>query len=84
MNGITKETFHAADEKTRSDILFDLLKNTYSDIQKVKAALEKHPLNCDERFKKLESNRIKDTGIAAGMGFFGGFSAILAKISFFK
>ena len=83
MNGITKQTFQAADEKTRLDILFDLLENTYIDIQKIKVSLQKHPTNCEERFKKIEKGRANDTAVSAGSGFVGGFVAIVAKFLVF-
>ena len=38
----------------------------------------------DDKVCKLQKRKNKDTVISAGMGFVGGFSAILAKFAFWK
>ena len=82
MNGITKQTFQDADEKTRFGILFDYQICMSGDIKKIKELLEKHPPGCEERFKKLENRKLKDTVISGGLGFIGGFTAMAAKLKF--
>ncbi len=51
MNGISKETFEAANEKTKLSILFDYQKGTHSNIESILSLLQKHPLDCEKRFK---------------------------------
>lgn len=82
MNGISKETFEKADGRTRMDILFDYQKNTYNQIKEIKEILRQHPLNCDERFKRVEKKIPLNTAIAASSGFIGGAAVILAKLKF--
>jgi hypothetical protein len=84
MNGITKQTFQEADEKTRLDILFDYQKDTHAYIQEIKLLLQQHPTNCEERFKAIEGSKVKDTLLSGAMGFIGGFTAIVAKLNIWK
>lgn len=84
MNGITRETFKEADEKTRIDILFDFQKDTSDNIKTIMDLLQQHPTDCDSRFKKLENMKYKNTGIAAGLGLIGGFSAMILKLKFWE
>jgi Mg2+ and Co2+ transporter CorA len=80
MTGITKETFKEADPETKMDILFDCQRETSDDIKQIMKLMQEHPLNCESRFKKLEKRKFKDTIVAGGMGFIGGFSAVIAKL----
>jgi len=82
MNGITKQTFQGANEKTRFEILFDYQFDTAQDIKEIRKLMEKHPPGCEERFKKLENRKLKDTVISGGLGFIGGFTAMAAKLKF--
>jgi len=82
MNGITKQTFQDADEKTRFGILFDYQFTTAQDIREIKNLMQKHPHGCEERFKKLENRKLKDTIVSGGLGLIGGFSAMVAKLKF--
>jgi|FLOH01.1.fsa_nt_gi hypothetical protein len=82
MNGISKETFEAANEKTKLSILFDYQKGTHSNIESILSLLQKHPLDCEKRFKKLEHRKLLDTVLSGGLGFVGGFSAMAAKLKF--
>jgi predicted transcriptional regulator len=84
MTSITKETFKEADDNTKMDILFDYQKNTSCDIKDIIELLRKHPGNCEDRFKKLENKKFKDTIVAGGMGLIAGFSTVLAKIKFWE
>ena len=80
MNGISKETFETANQKTQLNILFDYQKGTHGNIEQILVLLQKHPTDCDVRFKKMEKRKFKDTIISGGMGFIGGFSAMVAKL----
>jgi len=82
MNGITKQTFQGANEKTRFEILFDYQLDMASDIREIKELMQKHPLGCEERFKNLENRKLKDTVVSGGLGFIGGFTAMAAKLKF--
>lgn len=59
--GIKKETFIDADEKTRIALTFDLLEEIHSNQCKQLEA-------CDGRFKKLENRKKFDTASAIGSG----------------
>jgi muramoyltetrapeptide carboxypeptidase LdcA involved in peptidoglycan recycling len=80
MNGITKETFDSADKETQLRILFDYQHGTHENINKILELLKAHPGNCDDRFKKLENMKMKNTALSAIMGLIGGFSAMVAKL----
>jgi len=82
MNAITKETFKEADINTKMDILFDYQHNTDANVQKLVDLISKRPTGCEERFKKIETKKIKDTAMASGLGFIGGFTAVVAKMKF--
>ena len=70
--GIKKDTFTEADEKTRIALTFDLLSEIH---ENQCAQLEK----CDGRFKTIENRKIQDKGFAGMTGFIGGFIATLFK-----
>jgi len=40
--------------------------------------------HCDRRFKKIENRKLVNTVASAGGGFVGGFTALIAKILFWK
>ena len=84
MTSITRETFKEADDTTKMDILFDYQKETSGDIKSIINLMQEHPGNCEDRFKKLESRKFKDTFIAGGLGLIGGFSAMIAKLKFWE
>ena len=88
MNGITKQTFQDADEKTRFGILFDYQFTTAQDIKEIKELMQKHPHGCEERFQNLENRKFKNIVFSGCMGFLGGFSAMVsamvAKLKFWS
>lgn len=82
MNGITKETFQAADKQTQLSILFDYQKGTNTTTAEILELMREHPKGCEDRFKKLEKKQPVNTVVAGGLGFLGGFVAMAAKLKF--
>ena len=80
MTGITKETFKEADTHTKLDILFDYIKDIYNLQETQNGTFLNHIDVCNAKFYKLNKKKMKDTAIASGFGFIGGFSAVLAKL----
>ena len=72
MPEITKATFKEAGTDTKLDILFDYIISIHD---KQDSQLK----SCGERFVKLESKKLKDTGLAAMFGLIGGFLAVASK-----
>jgi len=82
MIGITKETFQEADEKTKLDILFDFQVTTSKGINDILKLLQQHPSDCEDRFKRLENRKFRDSLVSSGFGLVGGFAAMAAKLKF--
>ena len=71
-DSIEKETYVQADDRTRHALTYDMIMGLYR-------KFDEHKLPCENRFKKLENNKRKNTGMSAITGFIGGFAAVLAK-----
>lgn len=84
MNGIARQTFQDADEKTRFGILFDLQVGTAKDIKDIKRLIQKHPIGCEGRFKKLESRKLKDSALAISAGVITAVGTVAAKLKFWS
>jgi len=71
-DGIQKDTFIDADDKTRISMTFDLL-------HEIREGQVSQRIDCNKRFLKIENKRKLDTVIAGGSGFLAGFVAVAAK-----
>ena len=77
MNGVTKETFLQVDGEARWGLLYDILQGIHDRIGDCRGEMV-------PRVEKLEKKKQHDTAIAAGTGFVGGASAVIAKLIFWK
>ena len=76
-NGISIDTFMRADQETRDRIIFELL-------SRIESNQCGQILLCSERFKALESDRIKNKISSAAGGVLGGIAAVVGKWIIFK
>jgi len=85
IGGITRETFLAATQGTREEILFDFLEEILRRTAVIEGKLKKMEFISNQvkdqcgRISALEKRKMLDTGIAATTGIIGGFIAILTK-----
>lgn len=71
-HGVKKETYVGADEETFRALTYDILDSINSNTC---VKYEDH----EKRIKGLEKRKRRDTGIAAGSGFSGGFMAMVIQ-----
>lgn len=76
---IDKDTYVEADEKTTKALTFDLLTNIHNKVDELKDCYHKHLGICEDRFKKIEDGKKRDTAVAAASGVAGGFLAVVAN-----
>lgn len=80
---VKKDTFLGAEQETRDALLYDMLSTTHDAIVSDKAEIKGCIKKVDDRTRKLENRKIKDTAIAtttsAIAGAIGGFVAVITK-----
>jgi len=75
-HGVKKETYIEADDKTTKALTFDILDNLYGKVEDLTGCMNEQVKTCNGRFKGLENKKKKNTAVAAGSGFGGGFIAV--------
>jgi len=76
--GIAKETYVQADDKTTKALTYDLLNDLHSKVDSLAECQRDQVKSCDGRFRTLENNKKRNAAIAASTGFGGGFVAIIS------
>lgn len=77
-SGIERDTFiNTQNELDQRKLNYDMLEGLH------KKFSEQCDV-CNGRFRKIENNKRKNALLAAASGFAGGFTAVLAKMTFWK
>jgi len=84
MNGITKDTFKDADRDTQMLILFDVSITTNDAVTTLTSHCPDQRRECEAQLVKIRSGQRWDKAWSVAGGFIGGFSAMVAKVAFWK
>lgn len=75
-HGVRKETYVEADEKTTKSLTFDILDHLGRRIDDMITCHVEQVKECKSKFDTIDKKKKKDTAVAVGSGFGGGFIAM--------
>ena len=75
--GVEKDTYVEADERTTKALTYDLLNSLSVKIDMIITSHSEQLIICNNRFKNIEKSKKKNTAISGFTGLGGGFIAMI-------